>query len=373
MRRLIVVGLVAVVLSLSVTASATSSEHYKDRFSSIGWGGSDGSLQWSGPWSELNDDGDEKKGSVRVVSSGHCANGNCMRIAGILSGTGARRTAPTGDLEDLSLRYDLKNLRTLPLLDLTSLVVEVRGDGEWVRIAEHDLGEGFSGQYTHDALDEFRSESFQVRFLVSGAAMTSEVYIDNVEVRGVPDEELSTTTTTTAGDTTTTTTPVTTTTTTPVTTTTTTTEPQAKTKTAEQPAASSSSSTTTSTTIATGGRDDGATSNSPPSTTIASTTTTTRDATASSSATSVSAGADGGSSGGSGIRAAARGLQASFRSDLFGDVRAVDSLGGVDLQADYAIAVEVIRSSWAWMVLLGLVTAWAMVSGLDRRRAHLDA
>jgi hypothetical protein len=50
----------------------------------------------------------------------------------------------------------------------------------------------------------------------------------------------------------------------------------------------------------------------------------------------------------------------------------VSSLGGVDLQADYRNAVEVIRSSWAWMALLGLMTAWAIVSRLDRTRADLD-
>jgi hypothetical protein len=75
---------------------------------------------------------------------------------------------------------------------------------------------------------------------------------------------------------------------------------------------------------------------------------------------------------GSGIRAAARGLQANFQGDLFGEVRTVSALNGVDLQADYKMAVEVIRSSWAWMALLGLVIAWAIITGLDRRRDQLD-
>jgi hypothetical protein len=32
------------------------------------------------------------------------------------------------------------------------------------------------------------------------------------------------------------------------------------------------------------------------------------------------------------------------------------------------MAVEVIESSWAWIVLLGLVIAYSIISGLDRRR-----
>jgi hypothetical protein len=53
-------------------------------------------------------------------------------------------------------------------------------------------------------------------------------------------------------------------------------------------------------------------------------------------------------------------------------VRTVSSLGGVDLQADYNMAVEVIKATWAWMVVLGLLIAWAIVSGLDRRREDLE-
>jgi hypothetical protein len=48
-------------------------------------------------------------------------------------------------------------------------------------------------------------------------------------------------------------------------------------------------------------------------------------------------------------------------------------LGGVDFQADYNMAVEVIRASWAWMVLLGLLVAYSIISGLDRRRGDLHS
>jgi hypothetical protein len=75
----------------------------------------------------------------------------------------------------------------------------------------------------------------------------------------------------------------------------------------------------------------------------------------------------------SGIRATARGLQAGFQADLFGEVRSVAALGGVDFRADYNMAVEVIRATWAWVVLLGLLVAYSIISGLDRRRGDLDS
>ncbi len=357
-------------MGAAISASAGAVDYYKDRFNSIGWGGSDGSLHWSGPWAEINDDGDAKKGSVRVVSAGHCASGNCMRIAGLLAGMGGSRIADTSDLEELSFSYDLKNVRTLPLLSLTKLVVEARGDGEWVEIAEHDLGDGFSSRFTLDDLDGFSSGTFGIRFTVVGAAMTSEVYIDNVEVQGVPAEEQVTTTTvaevtTTTFAVTTTSSPSTTTTSVPSTSTT---RPPDTSSTTQQAPGSSTSTTATTT-----GESRSDLTPASSTTVTSSTTTSIPSSTSGSSPQSETSepGDEGGSGAtpdGSGIRAAARGLQANFQGDLFGEARTVSSLGGVDLQAEYTIAAEVIRSSWAWMVLLGLVIAWAMVSGLDRRR-----
>ncbi|HEY4606177.1 MAG TPA: hypothetical protein VIH55_00900, partial [Acidimicrobiia bacterium] len=209
MRRALVAILVGVVLAQSLMAAATSSANIKDRFDSIGWAGSNGSLPWSGPWGEIGDDGDEKKGSVRVVSSGNCADGNCIRISGLLAGIGAGRSADTSQLDELSLCYDLNNVVTLLPLGLSQLQVQVWGDGSWTTVATYNLGDDFSGHYTHELSDEFRSEAFQVRFKVIGAAMISEVYVDNVELEGELVEESTTTTTsstttTTEGTTTTT-------------------------------------------------------------------------------------------------------------------------------------------------------------------------
>jgi len=50
----------------------------------------------------------------------------------------------------------------------------------------------------------------------------------------------------------------------------------------------------------------------------------------------------------------------------------VSSLSGVDFRADYNMAVEVIEASWGWMVLLGLVVAYSIISGLDRRREEYE-
>lgn len=363
-------------MSIAVSVSATESGDYKDKFTAIGWGGSDGSLAWSGPWSEIGDDGDEKKGNVRVVSSGNCASGNCIRISALttlLGQIGAVRTADTSDLSEANLRFDLKATASLVGSELE---VQVNGGGGWVTVAEYQLGAALTVSPDID-VSAFGSENFRVRFMFSGLLLSSEVFVDNVEVRGSIIEEPTTTTTTIPQTTTTT---IATTTSTHSPTTTTTTRP-GNTSTTTNPGTSGSTTstsvaTTTSTTPTTAAGPE------PPREGTDSRDAETPSSTTSTTSTTIVVERIGGpGSGGddattidrSGIRATARGLQASFQGDLFGEVRSVAALGGVDFQADYNMAVEVIRASWAWMVLLGLLVAYSIISGLDRRRGDLDS
>lgn len=376
MRRLTVLVIAVVLLATGLSAAATSTGNIKDKFTSIGWGGSDGSLPWDGSWQENGDDGDEKYGNVRVVSSGHCASGNCIQISALttlLGGPiGVTRAADTNDLHDLELCFDIK--ATGSLLGST-LLVQVNDGGGWDTVKTYNLSSELNEHRIID-VDDYRSHDFQVRFRFTSTLLGSEVYIDNVELSGALDEDDE-------GTTTTTTTPPEQTTTSTTSPTTTTTKPPSTTSTTKAPV------TTTTTrprgTTSTTGPDSGPTSTT--TTTFATTstlapTTTVGDGSSDTSipalavSNSGSGGSGGGGSGigpeGSGIRAAARGLQASFQGDLYGEVRTVTALGTVDLQADYNMAVEVIKASWAWMVLLGLVIAWAVVSGLDRRRSLTD-
>ncbi len=375
MRRLTVLVIAAILLTTGLTAAATSTGNIKDKFTSIGWGGSDGSLPWNGNWRENGDDDDEKYGNVRVVSSGHCASGNCIQISALttlLGGPiGVTRSADTNDLHDLELCFDIK--ATGSLLGST-LLVQVNDGGGWDTVKTYNLSSEFTEHRTID-VDDYRSHDFRMRFRFTSTLLGSEVYIDNVELSGVLEEDESTTTTTTTlpqQTTTTTTSPTTTTTKPPATTsttgaktTTTTTRPRGTTSTTGPDSGPTSTTTTTvattSTVSPTTTSDDGSTNTSIPALAVGN----------SGSGGSGSGGSAAGPEG-SGIRAAARGLQASFQGDLYGEVRTVTALGTVDLQADYNMAVEVIKASWAWMVLLGLVIAWAVVSGLDRRRSLTD-
>ena len=369
MRRLVLT--VATVSMLSVAVSATASggtEHIKDKFVSISWGGSDGSLPWSGPWSETGDDDDETKGNVRVVSSGNCASGNCLRLSALTTLTGAigvMRTADTSDLAETTLSFDLETTESL----LGSQLVVQVSDGEgWVTVAEYEWGSALDDDPTID-VSEFRSEAFGVRFMFTGALLAGEAFVDNVEITGTLVEE-TTTTTTAPATTTSTSAPPTPATSAP---TTTTTQPAAA-PTTSRPESVGSTTSTTSTTVAV--------------TAVTSTTTPggsgpERDSdvpVASTAATSAGEVGtepvpedDGARPDRSGIRAAALGLQANFQGGVYGEVRTVSDLNRVDFQANYNMAVEIIEASWGWMILLGLLVAHSIISGLDRRGSDLDS
>ncbi len=369
--------MVAVLLTLAVASSATVSADYKDEFESGTWSGSDGSLPWSTSWA--------RQGNVTLASGSSCNAGACMRMGALttlLQTLRATRGADTGVFDgDFNLRFRLKAGGSLLG---GSVKVMVRADGGgWDTVKTYSLGSSIDDHPTITLDESFRSETFEVRFEYTAALLGSPAFIDDVEIQGAITEETTTTSTTTTTTTTapqTTTTPSTTSTTQPPASTTSTTRPPVTTSTTTEgstdgtagpatPTTSttsttvSASSSTTTTTLA--GGSGGAGSTRPPTST--STTTSNEEAN----------GTEGSGVGGTvpdttGIRASARGLQADFQGDLYGDVRTVSSLDGVDVQVDYNMAVEVIESSWAWMVLLGLLVAYSIITGLDRRR-RLDA
>jgi hypothetical protein len=366
MRRVLGPALLVVILALALPVAATENANYKDKFDSIGWAGSNGSLYWSGNWQEIGDgaSNDEKQGNVRVVSSGNCASDKCMRFSAplttLLGPIGALRDADTSVLEEAELRFDLK--ATAALIGSQLLVEVSDGDG-WSTVASYNLGAAQTDSPTIDVSD-YRSEDFAVRFQLSAVLLGSDVFIDNVQITG---EMVETTTTTTAPATTSTTEDGD--------------EPSSSTTTTRPDSPTTSTTVRATTTTRPSITQDVAVDDTTTSTTVAATTTTT-EANDGNNGILIGGGAGGGSDDteppgsdgspeGSGIRQTARGLQADFDAGLYGDVSAISPITGVDYQARFSMAVEIIEASWAWIVLLALVIAWSIVSGMDRRKSQL--
>jgi hypothetical protein len=346
MRRalgaLVVVALVAVT---PVALAESDWENYLDKFSSVSYGGSDGSLHWSKPWQEVGPERDDDPSSrpVRVAEQDGCASGRCLIIDSdplLTVGQGAFRLADLSGFEAAKLSYAVGFDGDDDLLEeaTAELVVEVTTDGGTTWVPVDIVGLGNAGLRKVD-VSTFISSRFGVRFMMTGALGTS-VLIDNVEIAGsVP---TTTTTTTTTLVSTTLTVPPTTLTTTTTTTITT------------QPTTSTTSATTTTTDP---GGDE-------------STTTTTE-------ASGASAGASGGGpddptgsgdgtaeSSTSGLRRTSVGIESNFETGLFGPAPEVLAF---DISPGYAIAVELIEAAWHWVLALALLIAAALIKGIDRR------
>ncbi|MDH3190524.1 MAG: hypothetical protein OEM39_07830, partial [Acidimicrobiia bacterium] len=79
-------------------------------------------------------------------------------------------------------------------------------------------------------------------------------------------------------------------------------------------------------------------------------------------------GGSGGPPEGSGIREAPIGLQVAFDGGLFGTVGSLGThFAPVDHNVDFRVIAETIGASWVWIIILGSLIAWALVSGLDKK------
>lgn len=346
-RSLAGVTVIAMMLiPIQVLAEVSASASYKDTFSSGGYTGSDGTLAWESPWREIGEGDGPGNGFVQVDVGDSC---RCLYIEGAgenLALIGVVRPADLSMFESVELSYDVRRYFNEDFKDEADaqLLVQVSTDGaSWktLKTLNLDKSDGSSFQNKHDVTG-WIAESFAVRYVVTGI-LGGAVFVDDVELEG----ETTTTTTTT-----TTTEPKPSTTIEPKPTTTTT-EHKPTTKTEHKPAPTERrpAPATTSTTL-------------PPDTTTTTASTNTDKGDSAGGAIPTD-----GPPPGSGIREADTGMQADYESDLFGKVEMEKpSVMGVELSADYLIAVEVIEASWMWMLGLGLVIAWAIVSNVERKR-----
>lgn len=362
MRRLLGATIAIALFLGSATALAVVYESYRDEFNGSGFTGSDGTLQWKGPWSEIGEGDGPAAGWVHVDPEGYCVGGPCLHLwgEGEELTIGVVRHADTSVFSAAEVCFHFKYLNNPDILDSgATALVQVSADAgqKWTTITSYDLGDSHNGPH-HPSIDvtEWISEAFAIRFLVTGV-LGGEAFVDDVEIKGELKSTGSTTTTSTS-----------TTTTQPKETTTTTTKPEPTTTTTKPRPSTTTTTRATTTTTTTTVADTTTTTRPEPATT----TTTMPDTTTTTEAPALATGGDSPADGpppGSDLRETASGVQTSFEGALFGDMSLV-SFSSVDITPDYKMAVEVIEASWAWMALLGILIAWAILSGLERRRSR---
>jgi hypothetical protein len=334
MRRLL--GVALALSLMAVTNSALASEEYgtyRDEFNAVKYSGSDGTLWWDQPWVEIGESDGPSAGAVHITPDEYCEDWQCLHIhgeGGEVSGVGAKRFADASVFSDAEICYGLKSYVYEQFEGVGGdILVQVTGDGgnNWTTIDSFSIDNLWDNPvHRQKGINNWLTEAFGVRFLFTGL-LGGEVFVDNVEIKGAIDTGSTATTqptTTTTKPKTTTTRPTTTT----APTTTITTQP------AETTTTTSPTTTTTEPALVSPPPSD-----RPP---------------------------------GSGLRDTGRGVAADFDPALYGgmDMEMPDVLS-VEVTPEYLMAVEVIESSWIWMLGLALLIAAAIVTGLDRRRAPL--
>jgi hypothetical protein len=326
-------------------------ESYEDRFDTVSYSGNNGSLDWSGPWSEVGENDGPASGQIRV-GPGNCTEGNCLIIeGGLLADLAVRRAADLSGFLNARLSFDL---RIDPALPTSTLHAEVRGNGVgWTTVKSYGL---LSSGSHFDSFDvgAYIGPDFEIRFRVTGLLTEDTVSIDNVLVKGEVALPVTTTTSTTTSTSTTS---------------------------ASSPTSTTSSSTTTATAAASGTTTSTAPSTSTTIPVRSPSTTTTEEGPggdASSTTTTALFGAaptDPGSGGAppltpppdNGLVDTRLGVLAGSQPDLTGDMDMTEvAILGVDLSAGFSLAVEVFKAIRLWIAILALLIAAAIVSGMDR-------
>lgn len=188
----ITVGLVLVAGLTGVALAAA--ETVADDFRSGDYGGSTGTMEWTGNWVEVGESNGPGSGAVQVQADGNCASGQCLTISQLLglSSIGAMRSLDLSEATSASLTYHVGFPGGL-LLD-GSAVVEARADGgAWNQLRSHDAG-------TDDSFTAGLpvGHSVDIRLRAADLALTASMAFDDVSVEvHLPDPTTTTTTTTT--------------------------------------------------------------------------------------------------------------------------------------------------------------------------------
>lgn len=338
----------------ALAVAAGNVGEYRDDFGDVSYAGSDGNLSWVAKWVESGESDGPAEGSIHIGQE-NCANNKCLHIEGdgLIPSLAISRKADLSRFTSASLSYEL--MLDSELASTGTFTVEARGGGSgWAQLESYlVLTEGGVHSDSFD-VSKYLGADFEIRFRLSGLIGGDVVTVDRVVIEGPLETPTTTTssTTTTVKPTTTTTRP------------TTSTISPTPTTTTPRPTTTSNSPSETTTTILSGAV--------PPSSTSSSTSTTSTTSPDSITGSRVDGGPGGSATNRSdvgGLRAPGVGLLADYGEGMMGEMMMDDvEVLGVDLPAEFSMAVEVFELAPIWLAVLALMVAAAGIAGVDRRR-----
>jgi hypothetical protein len=144
------------------------------------YAGNDGTRNWTGDWQETGESNGPGSGAVRVVASGTCAYGSCLRFdAGLLSSVGLWREANLVGATSAVLRVDTRR-------DGGNWTLQVSGNGGGSWQTLKSVAAGTDSSQVRDSFDvsPYATANMRIRFTSSQllGVGSKDVYVDNVEI-----------------------------------------------------------------------------------------------------------------------------------------------------------------------------------------------
>ena len=183
---------VAIAVSLAVAVPALAGQpipEFLDAFTEQSFSGNDGTMEFNGPWMELDESNGPKSGFVWVWDHEYCGEGYCIKMEGTdddAEGHGASRAINLTGATSATLRFD----DGVQLLDDDSegeAVFQISSDSgdtwktlDTIKLDKDDGSVSFHKKYT---ISNYASPDTVIRFMITEAEGLNAFWIvDNVTV-----------------------------------------------------------------------------------------------------------------------------------------------------------------------------------------------
>ena len=159
--------------------------NFRDEFNALTYDGSDGTLSWTGNWTEVGETDGPGAGDFRVLNSAYCATGNCLQIRE--DRASSRRLRRQVDLSGarsatLSISYRRRVVAS-PVGGTVTLDISDNGGASFTPLKIYLL-DAADPVHTVDTFDitSYMAPDTQIRFSTDDNIFLTALYVDDVDI-----------------------------------------------------------------------------------------------------------------------------------------------------------------------------------------------
>ncbi|MBT8105233.1 MAG: hypothetical protein KJN88_06290, partial [Gammaproteobacteria bacterium] len=178
--------LTTLTLTLLLAATASHADTVRDEFTTVSFGGNNGTDTWSADWQEVGEADGAGAGAVRVVSNGFTWAGNALRVD--LGGSfAAIREANLLGASGVTLTYDYR--QSVGDADSGQLQLQVSDDGgsTWTPLRTYTFAAEDPGPVSESIdITAYAASDTQIAFIVTEVEILNQFFVDDVQIEYTP-------------------------------------------------------------------------------------------------------------------------------------------------------------------------------------------